>query len=70
MREYVKQGQKLAKGNATGLIPRSRLQIMVRNQIIRMLPYMPWSPQGGQQFQPGNEVFGKNRFGVPIMRMF
>jgi 2-polyprenyl-6-methoxyphenol hydroxylase-like FAD-dependent oxidoreductase len=42
MREYVEQGQKLAKGNATGLIPRSRLQIMVRNQIIRMLPYMPW----------------------------
>jgi 2-polyprenyl-6-methoxyphenol hydroxylase-like FAD-dependent oxidoreductase len=42
IREYVKQGQKLAKGNATGLIPRSRMQIMVRNQFIRMLPYMPW----------------------------
>jgi 2-polyprenyl-6-methoxyphenol hydroxylase-like FAD-dependent oxidoreductase len=42
MREYVEQGQKLAKGNATGLIPRSRLQIRIRNQVIRMLPYLPW----------------------------
>jgi 2-polyprenyl-6-methoxyphenol hydroxylase-like FAD-dependent oxidoreductase len=42
MREYVEQGQKLPKGNATGLIPRSRLQIRIRNQIIRMLPYLPW----------------------------
>jgi 2-polyprenyl-6-methoxyphenol hydroxylase-like FAD-dependent oxidoreductase len=42
MSNYVKQGQKLAKGNATGLIPRSRLQIRSRNQIIRMLPYLPW----------------------------
>jgi 2-polyprenyl-6-methoxyphenol hydroxylase-like FAD-dependent oxidoreductase len=42
MREYVKQGQKLAKGNAIGLIPRSRLQIWLRNHTIRMLPYMPW----------------------------
>ena len=42
MLQYVEQGQKLAKGNATGLIPRSRLQIRIRNQIIRMLPYMPW----------------------------
>ena len=42
MLEYVKVGQKLAKGNATGLIPRSRLQIRIRNQIIRMLPYLPW----------------------------
>jgi 2-polyprenyl-6-methoxyphenol hydroxylase-like FAD-dependent oxidoreductase len=42
MSNYVKQGQKLAKGNATGLIPRSRLQIGIRNQVIRMLPYMPW----------------------------
>ena len=42
MLEYVKVGQKLAKGNATGLIPRSCLQIRIRNQIIRMLPYLPW----------------------------
>jgi 2-polyprenyl-6-methoxyphenol hydroxylase-like FAD-dependent oxidoreductase len=42
MLEYVKVGQMLAKGNATGLIPRSRLQIRIRNQIIRMLPYLPW----------------------------
>jgi 2-polyprenyl-6-methoxyphenol hydroxylase-like FAD-dependent oxidoreductase len=42
MREYVEQGQKLAKGNATGLIPRSRLQIRIRNLVIRMLPYLPW----------------------------
>jgi 2-polyprenyl-6-methoxyphenol hydroxylase-like FAD-dependent oxidoreductase len=42
MLEHVEQGQKLAKGNATGLIPRSRLQIRIRNQFIRMLPYLPW----------------------------
>ena len=42
MLKYVEQGQKLANGNATGLIPRSRLQIGIRNQIIRMLPYLPW----------------------------
>ena len=34
--------QKLAKGNAIGLIPRSRSQMWLRNQAIRMLPYMPW----------------------------
>lgn len=42
LRDYVSRGQRLAKGNATGLIPRSRSQIRVRNQFIRMLPYMPW----------------------------
>ena len=42
MREYVKQGQKLAKSNAVWLIPRSRSQIWIRNQFIRALPYMPW----------------------------
>lgn len=42
MREYVKQGQKLAKGNAIGLIPRTRSQIWIRNQMIRALPYLPW----------------------------
>ena len=42
MREYVKQGQKLAKSNAVGLIPQSRSQIWMRNQFIRALPYMPW----------------------------
>jgi len=42
LRDYVKQGQKLARSNATGLIPRSRSQIWLRNQFIRGLPYMPW----------------------------
>jgi 2-polyprenyl-6-methoxyphenol hydroxylase-like FAD-dependent oxidoreductase len=42
LRDYVSRGQRLAKGNATGLVPRSRSQIRVRNQFIRMLPYMPW----------------------------
>jgi 2-polyprenyl-6-methoxyphenol hydroxylase-like FAD-dependent oxidoreductase len=40
--DYVGKGQKLAKGNAAGLIPRSRSQIWVRNLFIRMLPYTPW----------------------------
>jgi 2-polyprenyl-6-methoxyphenol hydroxylase-like FAD-dependent oxidoreductase len=42
MREYVRQGQKLAKSNAVGLIPRSRSRIWIRNQFIRAIPYMPW----------------------------
>jgi 2-polyprenyl-6-methoxyphenol hydroxylase-like FAD-dependent oxidoreductase len=42
LRDYVARGQRLAKGNATGLIPRSRSQIWVRNQLIRALPYLPW----------------------------
>lgn len=42
LRDFVNQGQKLAKTNATGLIPRSRSQIWLRNQLIRALPYLPW----------------------------
>jgi 2-polyprenyl-6-methoxyphenol hydroxylase-like FAD-dependent oxidoreductase len=42
LRDYVARGQRLAKGNAIGLIPRSRSQIWLRNQTIRALPYMPW----------------------------
>jgi 2-polyprenyl-6-methoxyphenol hydroxylase-like FAD-dependent oxidoreductase len=42
LRNFVTQGQKLAKGNATGLIPRSRSQVWLRNQFIRALPYLPW----------------------------
>jgi 2-polyprenyl-6-methoxyphenol hydroxylase-like FAD-dependent oxidoreductase len=42
MRDYVTRGQRLAKGNAAGLLPRSRTQMWMRNQFIRALPYMPW----------------------------
>jgi 2-polyprenyl-6-methoxyphenol hydroxylase-like FAD-dependent oxidoreductase len=42
LRDYVTRGQKLAKSNAAGLLPRSRWQLRMRNQFIRMLPYMPW----------------------------
>jgi 2-polyprenyl-6-methoxyphenol hydroxylase-like FAD-dependent oxidoreductase len=42
MRDFVRKGQRLAKGNAPGLIPRSRSQIWLRNRLIRALPYMPW----------------------------
>jgi 2-polyprenyl-6-methoxyphenol hydroxylase-like FAD-dependent oxidoreductase len=42
LRDFVARGQRLAKGNAIGLIPRSRPQIWMRNQFIRMLPHMPW----------------------------
>jgi hypothetical protein len=42
LRDYVSKGQRLAKGNAIGLIPRSRSQVWLRNQFIRALPYMPW----------------------------
>ena len=42
IRSYATGGQKLAKGNAVGLIPRSRGQIRMRNLFIRMLPHLPW----------------------------
>jgi 2-polyprenyl-6-methoxyphenol hydroxylase-like FAD-dependent oxidoreductase len=42
LRDFVTRGQKLAKGNAAGLLPRSRAQLWLRNQFVRMLPYMPW----------------------------
>jgi 2-polyprenyl-6-methoxyphenol hydroxylase-like FAD-dependent oxidoreductase len=42
LRDYVGKGHKLAKGNAAGLVPRTRSQIWLRNQFIRALPYMPW----------------------------
>ena len=40
--DLVRKGQKLAKGNAIGLIPRSPNQIRMRNLLIRLLPYLPW----------------------------
>lgn len=42
LRDDVGKGQRLAKGNAIGLIPRSHRQIRMRNLFIRMLPYLPW----------------------------
>jgi 2-polyprenyl-6-methoxyphenol hydroxylase-like FAD-dependent oxidoreductase len=42
LRDYVGKSHKLAKGNAAGLVPRTRSQIWLRNQFIRALPYMPW----------------------------
>jgi 2-polyprenyl-6-methoxyphenol hydroxylase-like FAD-dependent oxidoreductase len=51
LRDFVRKGQRLAKGNASGLIPRSRSQIWLRNQAIRALPYLPWKGMvaGGAQ---------------------
>lgn len=42
MRAYVKAAQKFATGASSFLTPRSPLQIGLRNQMLRMLPYMPW----------------------------
>jgi 2-polyprenyl-6-methoxyphenol hydroxylase-like FAD-dependent oxidoreductase len=42
MREYVKRGQDQVKGASGFLLPKSRSQVWLRNQFIRMLPYMPW----------------------------
>jgi 2-polyprenyl-6-methoxyphenol hydroxylase-like FAD-dependent oxidoreductase len=42
MRGYVRGCQKLAKGSAWTLLPRSRAQIWLSMQVIRMLPYLPW----------------------------
>jgi 2-polyprenyl-6-methoxyphenol hydroxylase-like FAD-dependent oxidoreductase len=47
LRGYVAKGQGLAKANATGLIPRSRAQIWLRNQAIRALPHLPWRGLAG-----------------------
>jgi 2-polyprenyl-6-methoxyphenol hydroxylase-like FAD-dependent oxidoreductase len=42
MREYVGRGQEQVKGASGFLLPKSRPQVWIRNQFIRMLPYMPW----------------------------
>jgi 2-polyprenyl-6-methoxyphenol hydroxylase-like FAD-dependent oxidoreductase len=42
MRGYVKRGQEQVKGASGFLLPKSRSQVWLRNQFIRMLPYMPW----------------------------
>ena len=42
MREYVRRGQEQAKGASGFLLTRSRSQVWLRNQFVRMLPYMPW----------------------------
>jgi 2-polyprenyl-6-methoxyphenol hydroxylase-like FAD-dependent oxidoreductase len=42
MREYVGRGQEQVKGASGFLLPKSRSQVWLRNQFIRMLPYMPW----------------------------
>ena len=42
LRDLVNHGQRLAKANAAGLLPRSQPQIWLRNQLIRALPYLPW----------------------------
>jgi 2-polyprenyl-6-methoxyphenol hydroxylase-like FAD-dependent oxidoreductase len=41
MREYVRRGQEQVKGASGFLLPKSRSQVWLRNQVIRMLPYMP-----------------------------
>jgi 2-polyprenyl-6-methoxyphenol hydroxylase-like FAD-dependent oxidoreductase len=41
MREYVRRGQEQVKGASGFLLPKSRSQVWLRNQAIRMLPYMP-----------------------------
>jgi 2-polyprenyl-6-methoxyphenol hydroxylase-like FAD-dependent oxidoreductase len=42
MSEYVGRGQEQVKGASGFLLPKSRSQVWLRNQLIRMLPYMPW----------------------------
>src|SRR5262249_21607289 len=41
LRGYVREGQKLAKFNATGLIPRSRAQIWMRNLAMQLMAHLP-----------------------------
>ena len=42
MREFVQKGQALANGARFSLTPSSRAHVWFRNQMIRMLPHMPW----------------------------
>jgi 2-polyprenyl-6-methoxyphenol hydroxylase-like FAD-dependent oxidoreductase len=42
LRDFARKGQRLAKSNAPGLIPRSRSQIWMRNKMIQLLPHLPW----------------------------
>jgi 2-polyprenyl-6-methoxyphenol hydroxylase-like FAD-dependent oxidoreductase len=42
LRDFVTKGQRLAKSNAPGLVPRSHSQIWMRNKLVQMLPYLPW----------------------------
>lgn len=51
LRDYVRKGQRLAKGNAAGLIPRSRTQVWLRSRFIRALPYLPWRRLGRRRVQ-------------------
>jgi 2-polyprenyl-6-methoxyphenol hydroxylase-like FAD-dependent oxidoreductase len=42
LRDFVSKGQRLARSNAPGLIPRSDSQIWIRNRLVQVLPYLPW----------------------------
>jgi 2-polyprenyl-6-methoxyphenol hydroxylase-like FAD-dependent oxidoreductase len=42
LRDYVNRCQKFAQGSGGALLPKSHTQIWLRNQSLRMLPYMPW----------------------------
>lgn len=42
LRDYVNRCQKFAQESGGALLPKSRAQIWFRNQMLRMLPYMPW----------------------------
>lgn len=42
MRDYVRQGQASASGARFSLTPPTRAHIWLRNQMIRILPHMPW----------------------------
>ncbi|MEP7287568.1 MAG: FAD-dependent monooxygenase [Chloroflexota bacterium] len=42
MRDYVKQNQKQAEGSDRFLVPHTRAEIWLRNQMFRAMPYMPW----------------------------
>jgi hypothetical protein len=42
MQGYVTMNQKIVADGGKMLMPKSRSQIWFNNQMIRMLPYMPW----------------------------
>jgi 2-polyprenyl-6-methoxyphenol hydroxylase-like FAD-dependent oxidoreductase len=42
MRDYVTQCQRFAKGGVGTMLPKSRAGLWLRNQSIRMLPFIPF----------------------------
>jgi 2-polyprenyl-6-methoxyphenol hydroxylase-like FAD-dependent oxidoreductase len=64
MREYVTRCQKFAQGAPRALLPKSRSEIWVRNQVTRLLPYLPG--KGDMGLQKTANVVKLKDYGMPV----